>query len=126
MKLIKQMLFGNPVCMIGKRKDDYYNVLLFQVDGFYAEIYYHSHFNVIIKIKTFSDTSQLEPYLQAISVADSAPNLIFIEIQNVKTSKGFETFFVASFCTAITPIASHTCTFCLCCIRTSITKDVVD
>ena len=54
--------------MIGKRTDAYYNVLLFQVEGFYAEIYYHSHFNVIIKIKTFSSTDQLEPYLQAIQL----------------------------------------------------------
>ena len=56
--------------LIGKRKDEYYNVLLFQVDGFYAEIYYHSHFNVINKIKTFSDTAELEPYLQAISISE--------------------------------------------------------
>ena len=53
---------------IGKRKDEYYNVLLFQVHGFYAEIFYHSHFNVIIKVNTFSDTDALEPYLQAISI----------------------------------------------------------
>lgn len=56
--------------LIGKRKDDYYNVLLFQVDAFYAEIYYHSHFNVIIKIETFSNTAELEPYLQTISISD--------------------------------------------------------
>lgn len=56
--------------MIGKRKDEYHNILLFQVEGFYAEIYYHSHFNVIIKIKTFSNTNNLEPYLQAINLDD--------------------------------------------------------
>jgi len=56
--------------LIDERKDDFYNILLFQVEGFYAEIYYHSHFNVIIKIKTFSDTRLLEPYLQAIALDD--------------------------------------------------------
>lgn len=56
--------------LIGKRKDDYYNVLLFQIDAFYAEIFYHSHFNVIIKVETFSNTSKLEPYLAKISIKD--------------------------------------------------------
>lgn len=56
--------------LIGKRKDGFYNILLFQVDAFYAEIFYHSHFNVIIQIRTFSNTAELEPYLQAISLAD--------------------------------------------------------
>ncbi|MGV3658079.1 MAG: hypothetical protein ACO1NX_08995 [Chitinophagaceae bacterium] len=54
---------------IGKRTDGFYNILLFQVDAFYAEIYYHSHFNVIIKIKTFRDTEALEPYLQQIQIS---------------------------------------------------------
>ncbi len=54
---------------IGKRTDGFYNILLFQVDAFYAEIFYHSHFNVIIKIKTFRDTEALEPYLQQIEIS---------------------------------------------------------
>ncbi len=56
--------------LIGERKDAFYNILLFQVDAFYAEIYYHSHFNVIIKIKSFSDTNLLEPYLPHIQLED--------------------------------------------------------
>jgi hypothetical protein len=56
--------------LIGERKDEFYKILLFQVDAFYAEIYYHSHFNVIIKIVSFSDTNRLDPYLQNISLGD--------------------------------------------------------
>jgi len=54
--------------LIGKRKNGYYNILLFQIDAFYAEIYYHAHFNVVIRIKTFTNTDQLEPYLQQIAI----------------------------------------------------------
>jgi hypothetical protein len=56
--------------LIGERKDEFYKILLFQVDAFYAEIYYHTHFNVIIKIVSFSDTNRLDPYLQNISLVD--------------------------------------------------------
>jgi len=56
--------------LIGKRTDGFYKILLFQVNAFYAEIYYHSHFNVIIKIKTFSHTEALEPYLSQIEISD--------------------------------------------------------
>ena len=55
--------------LVGKRTNGFYNILLFQVDSFYAEIYYHSHFNVIIKIRTFSNTDALEPYLQQIEIS---------------------------------------------------------
>lgn len=55
---------------IGNRTDGFYSILLFQVGSFYAEIFYHSHFNVIIKIKTFSNTDLLEPYLQQIELPD--------------------------------------------------------
>lgn len=58
---------GALICM---RKEGFYKILLFQVDAFYAEIFYHTHFNVIIKIRTFSDTEQLEPYLKNIDIVD--------------------------------------------------------
>ena len=54
--------------LIGKRNDGFYKILLFQVDAFYAEMYYHAHFNVIIRIKTFTGTEGLEPYLQQIQI----------------------------------------------------------
>jgi hypothetical protein len=53
---------------LDRRKDGFYNVLLFQLDDFYTEIYYHSHFNVIIKIVSFTDTDLLAPYLKKINL----------------------------------------------------------
>jgi hypothetical protein len=58
---------------LDRRKEGFYNVLLFQVDDFYTEIYYHSHFNVIIRIVSFSDTDHLAPYLDKINLHSLFP-----------------------------------------------------
>jgi hypothetical protein len=53
---------------LARRTQGFYNVLLFQIEGFYTEVFYHSHFNVIIKIESFNDTERLAPYLEAIDL----------------------------------------------------------
>ena len=53
---------------LDRRSEGFYNVLLFQIDDFYTEVYYHAHFNVIIRIESFSDTDRLEPYLDHIKL----------------------------------------------------------
>ena len=53
---------------LDRRKEGFYNVLLFQLGDFYTEIFYHAHFNVIIKIRSFSDTDLLAPYLDKIKL----------------------------------------------------------
>lgn len=53
---------------LARRKEGFHTILLFQLDGFYTELYYHSHFNVIIKIVSFTDTELLEPYLEGIQL----------------------------------------------------------
>jgi hypothetical protein len=58
-----------------RRSEGFYNVLLFQIDDFYTEVFYHSHFNVIIKIESFSDTDRLAPYLDHIKLPDLFNNL---------------------------------------------------
>ena len=59
---------------LSRRTKGYYHVLLFQVDGFYTEVYYHSHFNVLIRIESFSDTDRLEPYLETIGISSLFEN----------------------------------------------------
>ena len=54
--------------LLDRRTESFYNILLFQIEGFYTEVWYHSHFNVIIKIESFSDTDRLEPYLKSLSL----------------------------------------------------------
>lgn len=55
--------------LISLRKQDEYKVLLYQIDSFYAEVYYHPVDNAI-HIKSFSGTEQLQPYLKQIDLAD--------------------------------------------------------
>jgi hypothetical protein len=53
--------------LISLRRTDEHRVLLYQIDSFYVEVYYHPTKNVI-KIKSFSGTEQLQPYLNQISL----------------------------------------------------------
>ena len=53
---------------LSRRTDGFYHVLLFQIDGFYTEVYYHTHFNVLIRIESFSDTDRLAPYLDTLDL----------------------------------------------------------
>jgi hypothetical protein len=55
---------------VAERRDSYYRILLYQIDNFYIEVYHHSHFNVMIKLESFEDTSLLEPYFENISLAN--------------------------------------------------------
>ena len=55
---------------LGERRTPLYKVVLYQVDGFYVEVYYHFHFNVVHKIRSFTDTKSLAPYLKNISLVD--------------------------------------------------------
>lgn len=53
---------------IGERRDAFHQILLFQVDAFYVEVYHHTHFNVITKMQSFSNLNKLQPYLVEISL----------------------------------------------------------
>lgn len=54
--------------LIGDRSDKRYNVLLYQIDSFYAEVYYDKKRNAIKRIRSFSSTEQLTPYLEKIDL----------------------------------------------------------
>jgi hypothetical protein len=53
---------------IGKRKQGQSVVVLYQLDGFYAEVFYRVYRRVIDRISCFSDTARLDPYLADIDV----------------------------------------------------------
>ena len=55
--------------LIDKRTDQRYRILLYQLDGFYVEVYYDIEYNKISKIKSFSSTSLLKPYLSKIDIS---------------------------------------------------------
>ena len=54
--------------LVGDRTDDVYNILLYQVNSFYVEVYYQKKRNVIKRIRSFSSTDQLQPYLEKMDV----------------------------------------------------------
>lgn len=53
---------------IGKRKEGYQNVLLYQLDAFYVEVFYYKHRCYSTGVRCFRSTVLLDPYLESIDV----------------------------------------------------------
>lgn len=53
---------------IADREDKEHKILLYQIDGFYVEVYYHKEHNAVRRYRPFSSTDQLEPYLEKIQI----------------------------------------------------------
>lgn len=53
---------------IGKRKTGGASVVLYQLDGFYAEVFYRTYRRHIEQISCFAETAKLDPYLTNINV----------------------------------------------------------
>lgn len=53
---------------IGKRRQGTTAVVLYQLDGFYAEVFYRTYRREIDHISCFSGTARLDPYLADINV----------------------------------------------------------
>lgn len=53
---------------VGKRRLRHTVVLLYQLEGFYAEVYYRQYRRLIERIAVFADTARLDPYLTEIDV----------------------------------------------------------
>lgn len=53
---------------IGEREGSFYHLHLYQIEGFYVELCYHTHFNTLININAFSNTDCLDPYLQQVDI----------------------------------------------------------
>lgn len=49
---------------IGKRKEGLRNILLYQLESFYVEVYYLKHRSHPDKIRCFRSTVFLDPYLE--------------------------------------------------------------
>jgi len=56
---------------IGKRKEGELSILLYQLEGFYVEIFYRKHRSQIKSIRSFTTTVLLEPYLTQIDITES-------------------------------------------------------
>lgn len=55
---------------VGKRKIDKQSVVLFQLHGFYVEVYYKQYRKIIDHLITSESTDILQPYLEQINIKD--------------------------------------------------------
>jgi hypothetical protein len=55
---------------VGKRKIDKQTVVLFQLHGFYVEVYYKQYRKIIDYILTSGNMDILHPYLEQINIMD--------------------------------------------------------
>lgn len=55
--------------LLGTRTEDFHTVWLYQLNEEYIEVTYHTHFNVLLNVSSFTDTDRLEPYLETIDVS---------------------------------------------------------
>ncbi|MDB5206627.1 MAG: hypothetical protein JWR72_1702 [Flavisolibacter sp.] len=53
---------------VGKRKIGNASVILYQLEGFYAEVFYYTYRRHIKLISCFAGTARLDPYLAEINV----------------------------------------------------------
>ena len=51
-----------------ERKENNFSILLYQVQSFYVEVFYSGNENKISRLRSFSSTEQLEPYLTNIDI----------------------------------------------------------
>ena len=54
--------------LVSEREDSFCYIKLYQIENFYVEFFYHSHFNVLINIHAFKNMACLDPYLQNMDV----------------------------------------------------------
>jgi hypothetical protein len=59
---------------VGKRKVNDQTVVLFQLHGFYVEVYYKQYRKIIDRIVTSDHTEILQPYLDQINIRDISDN----------------------------------------------------
>ncbi|HEY4964955.1 MAG TPA: hypothetical protein VII28_01070 [Puia sp.] len=55
---------------LAERNDGCFRISLYQIDDFYVEIYYHQTRYFYICIRSFSEVSDLFPYLQEIDISE--------------------------------------------------------
>ena len=48
---------------IADRDEGEHKLILYQIDAFYVEVWYHKEYNVVRKYRSFLSTDELEPYL---------------------------------------------------------------
>ena len=53
---------------LATRQEKEFRILLYQIDGFYVEVWYNTNKNAISRLKSFRSTNPLDPYLRDIEI----------------------------------------------------------
>ncbi|HEU0111436.1 MAG TPA: hypothetical protein VFQ73_11190 [Flavisolibacter sp.] len=65
---VQQQLLRHQAVFLSERRSMDWNILLFQLESFYVEVYYERKTQKVELIKSFDDMDQLDPYLRKIDV----------------------------------------------------------
>ena len=66
----KTAIVWNEGDFVGDRKENNLSILLYQLQSFYVEVFYFGKENKISRLRSFSSTDQLEPYLGKIDISE--------------------------------------------------------
>ena len=55
--------------LLAERVEGHQKFMLYQLHDVYIEVIWHTHFNVILKVSSFTTTEHLEPYLDNIDIS---------------------------------------------------------
>ena len=55
---------------IGERIEGEYKIILYQIFSFYVELFYHMEFNVLRRLRSFSNTECLDAYIRKFDLKD--------------------------------------------------------
>ena len=54
---------------LGERTDGAHSIVLYQIEGFYVEVFYHEQHNTITRLRSFRSVDQLRPYLEKVDIS---------------------------------------------------------
>jgi len=55
---------------LGQRVDEEHRITLYQIHGFYLEVYHHIQDDVVKRYRSFSSVAQLAPYIDNLNISD--------------------------------------------------------
>jgi hypothetical protein len=55
---------------LAKRTDGCFSIALYQIEGFYVELYYNIPQNCLVSIRSFEAVSELYYYLEEVDISD--------------------------------------------------------
>jgi hypothetical protein len=62
-------LLTEGVCIADRRTEEV-QALLFQIDGFYVEVFFNGEGDEVLFSRNFEDVNELDPYLQSIDLSE--------------------------------------------------------